>query len=268
MWLSKLGNSYPLQEIQQKDKQHTRQLDQLRKQVPENRICADCGSSGTVWASVNLGVFLCLKCGSHHRGLGTHVSLPKGCTGTYLWGPDEIAQMKAIGNANAKTLYGGDNERPSPNASDQDWRNYIRDKYEHRKFAPRQQRTATAGSYLAVEKEEESHPNRAQLQPQHHLSQLLPSRSKTTGQEEVKLVVTKPQLQHNTTGDLIHFDNNSNGDDNFSFFKKLDVKDPKQAVGVSTGALRTSNEGVNLNNIKSVQMSQQTDTDFFEAFGL
>ena len=84
-WKSKLGNNFEKSLIERYEKETKRELDGLRK-LEENRVCADCGSEPTVWASVNIGVFLCIRCGSHHRGLGTHISVPKGCTGTYLWG--------------------------------------------------------------------------------------------------------------------------------------------------------------------------------------
>jgi hypothetical protein len=136
MWRSKLGTDYPKEEIERDEKKHKAELDRLRK-LPENRHCADCGANGTVWASVNLGVFLCMACGSHHRGMGTHISLPKGCTGTYIWGPDEIERMAAIGNAKAARMYGGDDRRPAAMAPDSKWRQYIVDKYEHGKFMPK-----------------------------------------------------------------------------------------------------------------------------------
>mmetsp|Transcript_23894 Transcript_23894/g.56276 ORF Transcript_23894/g.56276 Transcript_23894/m.56276 type:complete len:167 (-) Transcript_23894:146-646(-) len=119
-----------------KSNYHSRQLDKIRK-LPENRRCADCGGHGTVWASVNLGVFLCMNCGARHRGLGTHITLPKGCTGTYLWGPDEIHQMMAMGNERAKQIYGADDHRPKEGASDVEWLTFLREKYELTKFAPR-----------------------------------------------------------------------------------------------------------------------------------
>lgn len=111
-----------------------------------NSKCADCGQQGTVWSSVNLGVFLCLRCGSLHRALGTHISKPKGCTGTYLWGEDEIARMKEVGNARANEIYGGIRERPSQDAPDSDWLEYIRQKYEKRKFASPQKTGETNDS--------------------------------------------------------------------------------------------------------------------------
>ena len=133
-WTSKLGNKYLKTEIEANDQLFKSQLDQLRRKQPHNRSCADCGQKSTVWASVNIGVFLCIRCGSIHRGIGTHISIPKGCTGTYLWGPDEIERMTSLGNEYCAQFYGGLEERPSYDASDETWRTYIRNKYEHKKY--------------------------------------------------------------------------------------------------------------------------------------
>ncbi|CAB9527719.1 with coiled-coil, ANK repeat and PH domain-containing protein [Seminavis robusta] len=138
MWRSKLGNDFDKAMIERSEARNKAEIDRLRL-LPENRFCADCGKRGTVWASVNIGVFLCLTCGSHHRSIGTHISKPKGCTGTYLWGPDEIAQMQNIGNKRAAQIYGAASadERPSPNASDATWRKFLVEKYQQKKYAPR-----------------------------------------------------------------------------------------------------------------------------------
>jgi len=108
------------------------------RDLPENRVCADCGARGTVWASVNLGVFLCMTCGSHHRNLGTHISKPKGATGTYWWGEDEIQFMRSHGNMRAKEIYGGGSPPAGVSRDDPTgWKQYLTDKYVHRKYAPR-----------------------------------------------------------------------------------------------------------------------------------
>ena len=39
-----------------------------------NRICADCNAREPEWASINLGVFLCIECSGIHRSFGTHIS--------------------------------------------------------------------------------------------------------------------------------------------------------------------------------------------------
>lgn len=45
----------------QQNERHKAILSALLKQE-DNRRCADCGSRGPTWASVNLGVFVCLNC--------------------------------------------------------------------------------------------------------------------------------------------------------------------------------------------------------------
>eukprot|EP00526_Cylindrotheca_closterium_P017532 CAMPEP_0113638084 /NCGR_PEP_ID=MMETSP0017_2-20120614/19944_1 /TAXON_ID=2856 /ORGANISM="Cylindrotheca closterium" /LENGTH=306 /DNA_ID=CAMNT_0000549161 /DNA_START=980 /DNA_END=1900 /DNA_ORIENTATION=+ /assembly_acc=CAM_ASM_000147 len=137
MWKSKLGTNYPKDFMKANEKKFHQQLQDLRHE-PANRDCADCGAKGcTMWASVNLGVFLCMTCGSHHRSIGTHISKPKGCTGTYWWGPDELDNMRAIGNARASQIYGNGSSTPIPppgltpdnGAHTMEWRKYITDKY-------------------------------------------------------------------------------------------------------------------------------------------
>ncbi|KAH9323365.1 hypothetical protein KI387_018004, partial [Taxus chinensis] len=53
--------------------QQERPLDTLRK-VPGNDVCADCGCPEPDWASLNLGILLCIECSGVHRNLGVHIS--------------------------------------------------------------------------------------------------------------------------------------------------------------------------------------------------
>jgi stromal membrane-associated protein len=41
---------------------------------PENQLCADCKRPQPTWASMNLGVFVCIKCSGCHREIGVHVT--------------------------------------------------------------------------------------------------------------------------------------------------------------------------------------------------
>ena len=135
MWTSKLGTNYSLDEIRKNDKKSHAELQRIRWR-PDNSRCADCAATPTVWAIVNWGTFVCLRCASVHRSLGTHISKPKGCTGTYLWGPDELDAMRP-GNRTANlALLGDSTARLTPDVSDAALREHLIDKYEKKRWAP------------------------------------------------------------------------------------------------------------------------------------
>jgi len=131
MWTSKLGNKYPMQQIQQEDQASQRELKRLRGlKCRFNDLCADCGRQDNSWSSVSLGVFICVTCSDVHRSVGTHITKVKGCTGTYLWGPDELDRMRAVGNDGAEKTYGS--AKVSPTASKEVKQQFVIDKYEKR----------------------------------------------------------------------------------------------------------------------------------------
>jgi len=53
-------------------KKFSRQI--VRKILRANPTCADCSAPSPDWASLNLGVLLCIECSGVHRSLGVHVS--------------------------------------------------------------------------------------------------------------------------------------------------------------------------------------------------
>jgi stromal membrane-associated protein len=55
----------------------------------DNRECADCTAKGPLWAAVNHGVFLCIRCAGIHRGMGTHVSKVRSVT-LDSWTADQV----------------------------------------------------------------------------------------------------------------------------------------------------------------------------------
>lgn len=42
--------------------------------IPGNNVCAECNAPEPDWASLNLGILLCIQCSGVHRNLGVHVS--------------------------------------------------------------------------------------------------------------------------------------------------------------------------------------------------
>ncbi|PVU87169.1 hypothetical protein BB559_006212 [Furculomyces boomerangus] len=114
---------------------HSRILNDLLKQEG-NSVCADCYSQGPRWASWNLGVFLCIRCGSIHRGIGTHITKVKSVT-LDKWTPEQIEHFRKIGNVIANNYFCPNAEPRHVTRSDTQLQRYIRDKYERRIFIDR-----------------------------------------------------------------------------------------------------------------------------------
>lgn len=135
---SKLGQSWPTSLIQRDDKKSHATLKKLRD-LPGNKECAECRASPTTWASVSLGVFVCMDCAQVHRSLGVHISKVKSCMGTYLWCPDELERMKEVGNTRAWALYTGgakdfEIKKPAADSPQAEREQFARDKYERKRW--------------------------------------------------------------------------------------------------------------------------------------
>ena len=90
--------------------------------LPENSTCVDCDSQSKKkkilagiffsnnlfldpeWASINLGVFICISCSGSHRNLGSHVSKVRSCI-LDIWEPETVEFMRNHGNAKANEYW-------------------------------------------------------------------------------------------------------------------------------------------------------------------
>ncbi|KAG0323579.1 hypothetical protein BGZ99_002712 [Dissophora globulifera] len=111
-----------------------RMLKDLLK-IPVNTICCDCGAANPNWASHSLGCFLCVRCCSIHRKMGTHISKVKSIS-LDSWTQDEIDTMKNWGNGKVNAMYMPHPERHPPPTSMEGsaMEQYIRSKYERKEF--------------------------------------------------------------------------------------------------------------------------------------
>ncbi|XP_017327141.1 arf-GAP with coiled-coil, ANK repeat and PH domain-containing protein 1 isoform X2 [Ictalurus punctatus] len=106
--------------------------------IPGNSQCCDCGEPGPDWASINLGITLCITCSGIHRSLGVHFSKVRSLT-LDSWEPELIKLMCELGNAAINRIYEARIDeitikKPHPSSPRQDKESWIRSKYVEKKF--------------------------------------------------------------------------------------------------------------------------------------
>jgi stromal membrane-associated protein len=102
---------------------------------PGNKNCADCNGRNPRWASISLGVFVCIRCCGLHRALGAHISKMKSTT-LDKWSPQMFVIFEGIDNeisnhyweANLPKSYSKPNESSAAYAVE----TFLRDKYERK----------------------------------------------------------------------------------------------------------------------------------------
>uniref|UniRef100_A0A8C5E4F6 Arf-GAP with coiled-coil, ANK repeat and PH domain-containing protein n=1 Tax=Gouania willdenowi TaxID=441366 RepID=A0A8C5E4F6_GOUWI len=106
--------------------------------LPGNERCCDCGQADPRWASINLGVLLCIECSGIHRSLGVHCSKVRSLT-LDSWEPELLKLMCELGNGIINHIYEGSYQeqglkKPLPTSSRQEKEAWIKAKYVERKF--------------------------------------------------------------------------------------------------------------------------------------
>ncbi|GAB1300185.1 Arf-GAP with coiled-coil, ANK repeat and PH domain-containing protein 2 [Apodemus speciosus] len=72
--------------------------------IPGNTSCCDCGLADPRWASINLGITLCIECSGIHRSLGVHFSKVRSLT-LDTWEPELLKLMCELGNDVINRVY-------------------------------------------------------------------------------------------------------------------------------------------------------------------
>uniref|UniRef100_A0A672V248 Arf-GAP with coiled-coil, ANK repeat and PH domain-containing protein n=1 Tax=Strigops habroptila TaxID=2489341 RepID=A0A672V248_STRHB len=106
--------------------------------IPGNDQCCDCGQPDPRWASINLGILLCIECSGIHRSLGVHCSKVRSLT-LDSWEPELLKLMCELGNSTMNQIYEAQCEelglkKPTSGSSRQDKEAWIKVKYVEKKF--------------------------------------------------------------------------------------------------------------------------------------
>ncbi|XP_053320514.1 arf-GAP with coiled-coil, ANK repeat and PH domain-containing protein 1 [Spea bombifrons] len=114
--------------------------------VPGNAACCDCRAAEPEWASINLGVTLCIECSGIHRSLGVHFSKVRSLT-LDSWEPELIKLMCELGNNTINAIYEARVEemnikKPTSCSTRSEKEIWIRAKYVEKKFITKLPQTA------------------------------------------------------------------------------------------------------------------------------
>ncbi|KAM6946076.1 arf-GAP with coiled-coil, ANK repeat and PH domain-containing protein 2 [Aplochiton taeniatus] len=107
-------------------------------QGPGNQRCCDCGEEEPRWASVNLGITMCIECSGIHRSLGVHLSKVRSLT-LDSWDAEQLKLLCVLGNDVMNGIYEatcseeghGKPSADSPRPQKETW---IKEKYVEKRF--------------------------------------------------------------------------------------------------------------------------------------
>ncbi|KAL4279954.1 hypothetical protein GQ457_03G011120 [Hibiscus cannabinus] len=78
------------------------------REIPGNDVCAECNAHEPEWASLNLGILLCIGCSGVHRNLGVHISKVRSLTlDVKVWEPSVVELFRSLGNSYCNSVWEG-----------------------------------------------------------------------------------------------------------------------------------------------------------------
>ncbi|GAB2275213.1 ADP-ribosylation factor GTPase-activating protein agd4 [Dionaea muscipula] len=81
-------------------------ISRVLREIPGNDQCAECQAPKPDWASLNLGILVCIECSGIHRNLGVHISKVRSITlDVKVWEPVMLDLFRALGNQYCNSVW-------------------------------------------------------------------------------------------------------------------------------------------------------------------
>eukprot|EP00477_Mikrocytos_mackini_P002003 GAHX01002189.1.p1 GENE.GAHX01002189.1~~GAHX01002189.1.p1 ORF type:complete len:181 (-),score=35.79 GAHX01002189.1:29-571(-) len=74
------------------------------KRIAGNNECAECYSPNPSWASINLGIFVCINCSGIHRSFGTSISKVRSID-MDIWEEEWTRVIQQVGNTKSNKIW-------------------------------------------------------------------------------------------------------------------------------------------------------------------
>ncbi|XP_062172675.1 ADP-ribosylation factor GTPase-activating protein AGD4-like isoform X2 [Alnus glutinosa] len=97
-------------------------VSRILRGIPGNDSCAECSTPEPDWASLNLGLLLCIECSGVHRNLGVHISKVRSLMlDVKVWEPTVLDLFQNLGNSFCNSVWEGllllENERTNESSA-------------------------------------------------------------------------------------------------------------------------------------------------------